>query len=112
VPVTTERYQTIYMLHSTAHWQRTVAGYGGIRPVISQQLNSELQTFPDANSVRHLAELGVTYVIVHIDMYPPGEWPAVEQRLREVDPAALKLEYSDDAGRVYSVNQHWRGPIG
>jgi hypothetical protein len=105
VPVTVERYQTIYMLHSTAHWQRTVAGYGGIRPVLSQEINGVLQGFPDATGIRYLAELGVTYVIVHIDMYPPGEWPIAQERLRAFEGSGLRLEYADDNARVYSLSQ-------
>jgi hypothetical protein len=104
VPVGPERYQTTYMLHSTAHWQRTVAGYGGIRPDLNQIINAELRSFPDERSVRHLTELGVTHVIVHIDFYAPEEWPAADARLRAFDPQRLTLEYADQTGRVYSLH--------
>ena len=103
VPVVlNERYQTAYMLHSTAHWQRTVHGYSGMRPPLHEQLYRELTRFPDEASLESLAELHVTYVVVHIGEYAPGEWPAVEERLRKYD-AWLKLEYQGRDARVYSV---------
>jgi hypothetical protein len=98
-----EPYQTTYMLHSMAHWQKTVAGYGGVQPPLNEELKDELQHFPDATSVSHLAQLGVTYVIVHQDMYPPGEWKDVEERLRDFDGSALELKYTDPTARVYAI---------
>ena len=100
-----ERHQTIYMMHSMAHWQRTVAGYGGIRPAFHQDLDRLLHVFPNEASVRRLVEIGVTYVVVHIDLYDPAVWPEVDARLRSYDGTWLKLEYSDPAGRVYSIRQ-------
>ena len=100
-----ERYQTIYMMHSMAHWQRTVAGYGGIRPAFHQDLDRLLNVFPNDASVRRLVEIGVTHVVVHIDLYDPAVWPAVDARLRSYDGTWLKLEYSDPIGRVYSIHR-------
>jgi hypothetical protein len=100
-----ERHQTTYMLHSMAHWQRTVAGYGGIRPAFHQDLDRLLNVFPNDASVRRLAEIGVTHVVVHIDLYDPAVGPAVDARLRAYDGPWLKLLYSDPAGRVYSIQQ-------
>lgn len=99
-----ERYQTMYMLHSMAHWQKTVHGYGGIRPYVHSVLYQELNTFPDAQSLQHLAELDVTYVVVHIDLYPPTEWPRVDERLRAFGDR-LNLEYNDPIGRVYAIRR-------
>ena len=100
-----ERHQTIYMMHSMAHWQRTVAGYGGIRPAFHKDLDRLLQVFPNEASVRRLVEIGITYVVVHIDLYDPAVWPEVDARLRSYDGSWLKLEYSDPVGRVYSIRQ-------
>ena len=93
------------MLHSMAHWQRTVAGYGGIRPAFHQDLDRLLNVFPNDASVRRLVEIGVTHVVVHIDLYDPALWPAVDARLRSYEGTWLKLEYSDPVGRVYSIRQ-------
>ena len=100
-----ERHQTVYMMHSMAHWQRTVAGYGGMRPAFHKDLDRLLQVFPNEASVRRLVEIGVTYVVVHIDLYDSAVWPEVDARLRSYDGTWLKLEYSDPAGRVYSIRQ-------
>jgi hypothetical protein len=100
-----ERHQTAYMMHSMAHWQRTVAGFGGIRPTFHQDLDRLLKTFPNEASVRRLAEIGITYVVVHIDLFDPALWPEVDARLHSYEGTWLKLEYSDQAGRVYSIRQ-------
>jgi hypothetical protein len=103
VPVGPERYQTTYMLHSTAHWQRTVAGYGGIRPPLNEILNQELRVFPDPTSLQRLREQGVTHVVVHIDFYAPQDWPPVEARLREHEGTTLTRVYEDATSRVYAL---------
>jgi hypothetical protein len=97
-----ERRQTAYMLHSMAHWQKTVHGYSGHRPALHYELFRQLRLFPDELSLARLAALGVDYVVVHIDLYPPGEWPAVEERLRRFENV-LKLVYSDEIARVYAI---------
>jgi hypothetical protein len=97
-----QRYQTAYMLHSTVHWQKTVHGYSGWLPATHGALYEKLRRFPDEQSLEHLQQLGVTYVIVHTEWFPPDEWTRFEQRVRSFD-ARLKLEYMDAAGRVYSL---------
>jgi len=104
-------YQTTYMLHSMAHWQKTVAGYGGIQPPLNEELKEELAHFPDRTSVSHLAMLGVTYVIVHADMYPPGEWKDVEERLRAFEGSELELKYTDSTARVYAIRPEAATPV-
>jgi hypothetical protein len=97
-----ERRQTMYMLHSMAHWQKTVHGYSGVRPPRHAELFRQLRSFPDAASVGRLKELGVDYVVVHIDLYQSGEWPAVADRLRQFE-GQLILEYDDASARVYRI---------
>ena len=98
-----DRYQTMFMFHSMAHWQKTVHGYSGMRPELHERLYRELRTFPDHASLDHLTHLGVTYVVVHIDMYKePGEWETVEQRLAQ-HASRLQLEYQDKTARVYRL---------
>jgi hypothetical protein len=98
------RYQTTYMLHSMAHWQKTVHGYSGFEPASHTLLYARLRGFPSEISLEHLLEYGVTYAVVHIDMYPPAEWETVEQKLHSFTPW-LTLEYTDDRSRVYSVRR-------
>lgn len=105
-----ERQQTAYMMHSTAHWQKTVHGYSGWRTELHSQLYSEMQLFPDETSVASLSDLDVTYIVVHTDLYPPGEWSRVEERLREFS-SRLRLERVEGAGRVYSMLKPIAGAV-
>jgi hypothetical protein len=96
-----ERQQTQVMLHSTAHWQRTVHGYSGIRPPLHWELNRLLKGFPDESSVGRLRDLGVRYVVVHSEQYRHGEWPAVEARLAAFP--GLRLLHVEGDGQAYEV---------
>jgi hypothetical protein len=99
-----ERRQTMYMLHSMAHWQKTVHGYSGIRAPLHDRLYVRLRSFPDDASLDELASLGVRYVVVHTDLYEPGEWEQVAARIDRYD-RWLQLEHVAGAGRVYSVHR-------
>jgi hypothetical protein len=96
-----ERRQTMYMLHSMAHWQKTVHGYSGLRPPLHETLYAEMLSFPDERSLGRLRDLGVRYVVIHTDLYPPGEWETVSARVRE--ESRLRLEHVAGTGRVYSI---------
>jgi len=44
----------------------------------------------------------VDYVVVHTDLYPPGEWARVERRLVAYQ-GRMELRHDDGAGRVYAL---------
>jgi hypothetical protein len=96
-----ERRQTMFMLHSTAHWQQTVHGYSGFRPPLHERLFAALTTFPSEASIRSLTDLSVSYLVVHTDLYAPEEWLRIEKAIERL--SALKLEHVEGAGRVYSL---------
>ena len=96
------RYQTTYMLHSMAHWQKTIHGYSGFEAPLHTQLYQELRGFPDAPSVQRLRELGVTYMVVHEELYQRAEWSDMQKRLLQFGDR-LTLEHTEGAGRVYSL---------
>ncbi len=96
-----ERFQTMAMLHSMAHWQKTIHGYSGIRAPFHDQLYADLRQFPDEKSITRLREVGVTYVVVHRELYSPGEWAIVEPRLAQ--SVGIGMVHEDDSGRVYTV---------
>ena len=98
-----ERRQTMYMLHSTGHWQKTVHGYSGIRAPLHDRLYVLLRNFPDDASLDELARLEVRYVVVHTDLYPPGEWDQVAARIDHFG-SRLQLEHVAGTGRVYSLS--------
>ena len=96
-----ERSQTRAMLHSTAHWQKTVHGYSGIRRPLHDQLYLDLTEFPGGPSIAALRNVGVTHVVVHSDYYEADHWRQVEPSLAQ--SADLKLVHSEGAGRVYAI---------
>jgi hypothetical protein len=102
VPGFSQREQVAFMLHSTAHFQKTVNGYSGWETLFHTQLFSELTSFPDETSLASLSNLGVTYVVVHADWYTPEKWTDAEERLRRFS-SRLQLEHVEGAGRVYSL---------
>ena len=104
VPIADELRYTEYMLHSTAHWQKTVEGYSGLRPPLHALLYRQLRDFPDAASLDTLTQIGVTYIVVHTDLYPTAEWTAVETRIRSYG-TRLELLDSEGAGRVYRLRR-------
>ena len=95
-----ERQQTQAMLHATAHWQKTIHGYSGIRRPLHEQVYLDLTTFPSAASLTSLRAVGVTHIVVHVDEYG-SRWASVEEQI--VRSPALKLEHVEGAGRVYSL---------
>ena len=97
-----ERRQTMYMLHSMGHWQKTVHGYSGIRAPLHERLYALLRNFPDDASLDELARLGVRFVVVHTEFYAPGEWAQVGARIDE-NSSRLQLAYAAGTGRVYSL---------
>jgi len=97
-----ERHNTMAMLHATAHWQRTVHGYSGIRPALHQRIFRELTLFPDAVSLASLREVGVTYVVVHEDRYPAERRGEIDERFRRFG-SQLRLEHVEGEGRVYRI---------
>ena len=88
-----EDRESTYILHSMAHWQKTVHGYSGLLPQFSDELYSAIAHFPDDASIRRLREVGVTFVVVH-DSRIAAQVPAFPQ---------LKLEHEESDGRIYRL---------
>jgi hypothetical protein len=88
------------MLHSMAHWQKTVHGYSGIRRPFHTQLYRDLTTFPDANSLNSLRLAGARYVVVHTNEFG-DRWRTVEELI--AGTPALRLLRVEGDGRVYSL---------
>jgi hypothetical protein len=102
-----DRAASQFMLHSMAHWQPMVEGYSGIYPPTYGDLYWPLTKFPDDECLRMLARIGVTYVVVHLDLMPENERAPFEARVAARAPF-VQLEHAADLGRVYSI--HW--PLG
>jgi hypothetical protein len=89
-----EGQESEYILHSMAHWQKTVHGYSGLLPDSSDDLYKDLARFPDERTLEELRDLGVTYVVVHD--------PSIAGRIAAFPE--LKLEHTETDGRVYSLS--------
>jgi len=102
LPVGSERLQSTYMLHSMAHWQKTIHGHSGFRVRLHVELYDQLLSFPDEASLDALERLGVDYVVLHPEFYGPAQWERVKARLMAFGDR-LTLEHEADGGRVYSL---------
>jgi hypothetical protein len=96
-----DRLHSTYMLHSMAHWQKTVHGHSGIRTPWHLDFYSQLQDFPSAATLRRLADAGVTHVVVHPWLYAEEDWREVEAGL--VTAEGLELAFDDGRDRVYRL---------
>jgi hypothetical protein len=99
-----ERHHTQSMMHSTAHWQKTVHGYSSLRRPLHDRMYLEMTTFPDDAILAELQELGVTYVVVHTEQYPGERWKE-EIAPRVAKSRRLELLHTDGAGRVYALRK-------
>jgi hypothetical protein len=97
------RFQTTYMLHSMAHWQKTIQGYSGVQAPLHDRLYEELKYFPDERSLQSLAGLGVTHIVLHAEMFDPRQWADVEPLLGQFS-TWLTLVYQEGTGRVYALH--------
>jgi len=102
--VRAENRHAIFMLHSTAHWRRTVHGYSGFRSPVHTLLYEQLWRFPTDESLRSLVDFGVTHLVIHSDGYDPADWLAVEARIGRF-PEWLTLERVEGPGRLYALRR-------
>jgi hypothetical protein len=100
--VTRNLRQSEFMVHSMAHWQKTIHGYSGITPRLHTKLYEELAEFPDARTLDELEALGVTYVVLHKSLYRPHARMAVQTRIRDF-PEDLMPVFEDQEGCVYRL---------
>ncbi|HEY2151535.1 MAG TPA: hypothetical protein VGH34_12045 [Vicinamibacterales bacterium] len=104
VPVVDATRASEYMIHSTAHWQKTVAGYSGIQSGFQGILFRQMQEFPDAASLDTLAGIGVNYIVVHSDYYTPAQRAVLDARI-DTFRDRLTLTHVEGAGRVYTLRR-------
>lgn len=91
-----------YMLHSTAHWQKTVNGYSGLLPDGHQELFASMWKFPNASAIDHMTQFGVTMVVLHDDFASQEKRSATDAAMA---PFADRLELLKEMpdGRVYRL---------
>jgi hypothetical protein len=72
-----------YMLYSTFHWHPLVNGYTDYIPPDFREMAIPVSSFPNPESFAIVRQLGVRYVVFHVDFYARVGWKAVNQRIDE-----------------------------
>ncbi len=98
------RWHSLYMLHSTAHWQGLVNGYSGFTPPTHDALFRKLVNFPDEASIGALEQMGVRYAVIHRDAFDEDEWRDVKEKLQIFDNR-LRLVAEEGNGLAYSLTR-------
>jgi hypothetical protein len=112
-----------YLYYSTFHWRRLVNGYSGFIPVWYPRLMVAAREFPSDDALAVFRKAGAQYAVVHEEFYgdryreivdaldrrddvelvATRPWPAGEQRLYRLRPAAgaadLRYAAPADGGR-------------
>lgn len=103
------RWHSLYMLHSTAHWQKLVNGYSGFTPPTHDALFRKLVNFPDEASIGALEQMSVRYAVIHRDAFDEDGWQEVKEKL-EVFDGRLRLEAEEESGLAYSLTRSKTNP--
>jgi len=92
----------MYTYFSSYHWKKMIHGYTGYYPPLSYIFNRLTSSFPDSISLKLLQSLGVEYIIVHPEYYPPGIWKQIIYSLNSKDEISLIHSFGNDL--VYKLN--------
>ncbi len=100
-----------YLLASTVHWRPLVNGFGGFAPPGFDDTVRLARAFPSVLTVAWLQEIGVGWVIVHLDRYddPLRTLRVLSELQRRRD---LALSIVDGATRLYQVRPEKAPAIG
>ena len=93
-----------YMLHSTAHWQKTVNGWSGILPGGHQDLFIALWKFPNQPAIDQLTAFGVDFVVIHEDFTLADQRKKTDADMVPFQ-ARLTLVHEEADGRVYALHR-------
>lgn len=96
------RFHSEFMIHGASHWQPMVNGYSSLVPPLHLKLYAELHEFPTESGLAELERMGVTYVVVHTDMYQPDRWAEKEKALATF-PGRIRLLRVEGEGRAYAI---------
>jgi hypothetical protein len=99
-----ERRHSTYMLHSMAHWQKTVHGHSGIRTPLHQELYDKLRGFPSDASFDALGAAGVTHIVIHPGMYDAADWERASSAFPPFQDR-VELVYDDGHSQVLRMRQ-------
>jgi hypothetical protein len=104
LPTVLPLHDAFYMYAQTWHWQPLANGYSGHHPRAYLDLLKALVGFPDARSSRAMARTGIQRVILHRELFRPGEYGAILGALDSHPDYDLLTITTDHLGeaRVYA----------
>ncbi len=68
---------SVYMLHSTEHWQPMLNGYSGFFPRSFLDLTEHAKGFPDEASIEYLRKREVDFIVVHGNLLSPDTFGGI-----------------------------------
>ena len=97
-------HDAFYMYAQTWHWQPLANGYSGHYPKAYLNLLDALVGFPDERSSDAMALTGIQRVILHRDLFRPGEYARIVSALEGHQDYHLLTTTTDHMGeaRVYA----------
>jgi hypothetical protein len=100
-----------YMMHSTAHFQKTVEGFTGVLPPDHSLMYQQLSEFPTEDGLKHLLAFHTTYVVVHGEDYAPEAFVDVERRIHQFSDW-LTLVHAEGRECIYALHAPNAGAAG
>ena len=94
LPTALPLHDAFYMYAQTWHWHPLANGYSGYYTQDYIDLLKALVGFPDARSSRAMARTGIQRVILHRELFRPGEYDADRQSARR--PSGLPPPHHHD----------------
>jgi len=85
----------LYEYYSTHHWRKLANGGTGYTPPVYKNMRQWFLTFPDARSVDVIQQMGIDWVVLHADMYPPADWQRLLTELSRYWPAIAEIHQID-----------------
>jgi len=98
-------YNTIYMYYSTYHWKYLINGYSGFFPTPYIDMLWVLRSFPSAESIALLQNIGTKYVIVHMDCIDLKDSDHIKENIFHNYSDSLHLVNILDRSYVYKVDK-------
>lgn len=104
--------QLNYTFWSTLHWRSIANGYCHFAPASFHGVMRRAVEFPSPGSLDFLSDIGISQVLVHFNLYPPGRVESLRTELLANPRLQLEKEWGPAA--LFSLpvsNNRWRAEI-
>jgi hypothetical protein len=96
LPIGNEGHDTTVMVASLEHGRPIVNGYSGQRPPLYDGLVEQMATFPAADALLTLHDLGIRFVIAAAPVSPARPPSALVERARLIDGVVYELRWTSE----------------